>query len=94
MVKSACIGFRDNVSSGKCCPVIVCIVVILLQILIFILVLLIYLFVFNVLYLGIMSFVVLNSQALSWTEMEKILVDRLTRNYPDIEKLPCKFQVS
>ena len=41
-----------------------------------------------------MSFVVLNSQALSWTEMEKNLVDRLTGNYPDIDKFPCKFQVS
>ena len=54
----------------------------------------VYFFVFNVLYLGIMSFVVLNSQALSWTEMEKKLIDRLTRNYPDIDKMPCKFQVS
>ena len=54
----------------------------------------VYFFVFNVLYLGIMSFVVLNSQALLWTEMEKKLIDRLTRNYPDIDKMPCKFQVS
>ena len=54
----------------------------------------VYFFVSNVLYLGIMSFVVLNSQALSWREMEKELVDRLTRNYPDIDELPCKFQVS
>ena len=41
-----------------------------------------------------MSFVVLKSQAPSWTRMEKKLVDKLTRSYPDIDKMPCKLLVS
>ena len=40
-----------------------------------------------------MSFVVLNSQALSCREMEKEFGNRLTKHRPEIAEFPCKFQV-